>query len=73
LDLLTEVEARQLLKHPWAPDLPLFNTEIREQLLELTGCHPYKLQRAAFHRFESLADPVYDWQSRYHQDLEQML
>lgn len=65
-----EVEAQQLLNHPWAPDAPLFNTETCEQLLKLTGCHPYKLQLAAFHRFESLADPTYDWQTRYQQEMD---
>jgi hypothetical protein len=65
-----EVEAGQLLNHPWASDVPLFNTETCEQLLELTGCHPYKLQLAAFHRFESLADPTYNWQIRYQQEMD---
>jgi hypothetical protein len=73
LGLFTEVEARLLLNHPWAPDVALFKTETREQLLELAGYHPYKLQLAAFHHFESLADPTYDWQTRYRQDMEQML
>lgn len=73
LGSMTGGEALQLLNHPWAPDLPFFNDETCEQLLELTGCHPYKLQRVAFHRFESLAYPAYDWQSGYRQDMEQML
>jgi len=73
LGLFTEIEARQLLNHPWAPDVALFDTETCGRLLELTGCHPYKLQLAAFHHFESLADPTYDWQTRYRQDMEQML
>ncbi|NIM84267.1 MAG: TIR domain-containing protein [Candidatus Aminicenantes bacterium] len=73
LGSMTEGEALQLLNHPWAPDLPFFNDETCEQLLELTVFHPYKLQRAAFHRFESLADPAYDWQAGYKQDMEQMV
>jgi hypothetical protein len=73
LGSLTEADARQLLNHPWAPDAPLFDAGTCEQLLELTGYHPYKLQRASFHRFEFLADPAYDWQAGYRQDMEQML
>ncbi|UCH98035.1 MAG: TIR domain-containing protein [Candidatus Aminicenantes bacterium] len=68
-----EAECRQVLAHPWEPDVPFFDAETCEQLVELTGCHPYKLQCAAFHRFEALADPAYDWQTRYQQDMEQML
>lgn len=68
-----EEEARQLLTHPWAPGAPLFDDETCDELLALTGCHPYQLQRAAYYRFESLADPAYDWQAGFKQDMEQML
>ena len=67
-----EEEARQLLTHPWAPGAPLFDAETCEELLTLTGCHPYLLQRAAYYRFESLADPTYDWLAGYRQEMEQM-
>jgi hypothetical protein len=40
---------------------------------EKPGYHPYLLQRAAFHGFEGLADPGYDWKAAFQQDKEQML
>jgi hypothetical protein len=70
---LTENEARQLLAHPWAPDAPHFDEIATIELIELTACHPFKLQRAAHHRFDSLADPGYDWRSWYSMEMEQML
>jgi hypothetical protein len=39
----------------------------------LAGGHPFKLQRAAFHRYEALTDLTYDWQAAYQQDLENLL
>ena len=65
-----EGDARQLLTHPWAPGAPLFDADTCEKLLALTGRHPYKLQRAAYYRFESLADPAYDWQAGYREEME---
>ena len=73
LPSFNEAEARQLLDHPWAPDVPLFDIKTCEQLLELTSYHPYKLQCAAFYCFESMIDKTYDWQSRYQKDIKQNL
>jgi hypothetical protein len=67
----SEAEARQLLAHPWAPGAPLFDADTCEELFALTGSHPYKLQRVAYYRFETLADPAYDWQAGYRQEMEQ--
>lgn len=69
---LADVEARQLLAHPWAPDAPVFDEPVCRQLLDLAGAHPFRLQRAAFHRYEALADPAYDWQAAYQRDLEHL-
>jgi hypothetical protein len=57
------------LEHPWAPGASRFDDETVEQLLELTGRHPDRLQRAAFHRFEAFYDPVYDWRAMYRQHI----
>jgi hypothetical protein len=73
LGLLTDDEARLLLNHPWVPDAQDLSDVICDRLLEMAGRHPYKLQRAAFHCFESLEDPSYDWRSRYRQDMEHLL
>lgn len=73
LGALTEAEARLLLAHPWAPQAAHFDLDTCDQILALTDFHPFKLQRAAFHRYQALADPSYDWQAAYRADLEQML
>ena len=70
---LAQAEARRLLSHPWAPGAPVFDAACCDLLLEMAARHPFRLQRAAFHRYEALADPVYDWQAAYRQDVEQML
>ena len=70
---MLEAEARQLLAHPWAPDAPWFDPAISDELLKLAGGHPFKLQRAAFHRYEALTDPICDWRAAYQQDLEDLL
>ncbi len=70
---LKESEARQLLDHPWAPEATLFDTNTCKMLIALAGCHPYKLQRAAHHCFEYLADSTYNWEEEYEQEVEQML
>jgi len=36
----------------------------------LSAGHPYRLQRAAHHRYEALADPHYDWRAGYERDME---
>jgi hypothetical protein len=77
LGSMTETEARRLLDHPWAPGALSFDESSIDQLLMMAKCndgyHPFKLQRAAHHRFESLADQAYDWKAGYRQDMEQML
>jgi len=70
---LGESDARRLLAHPWAKDSPAFDAETCDRLLDISGCHPFKLQRAAFHRFEALSDPGCDWESAFRRDMEQML
>lgn len=75
---LNEHDANLLLSHPWAPEAPQFDTETCKNLLHLaeyhtTGYHPFKLQRAAFHRYEALADSTYNWKNAYKQDVEQLL
>jgi hypothetical protein len=70
---LTSDESRLLLSHPWAPSAPQFDEATFIQLLMLTSGHPFKLCRAAFHRYEAQADPSYDWVAAYRQDLEHLL
>ena len=66
----TRSEAHRLLAHPWTPDTPHFDGPTCEELIALSGCHPYRLQRAAHHRYEALCDPSYDWRAAYELDLE---
>jgi hypothetical protein len=70
LGSFTPDEARRLLAHPWMPDAPRFDAPTGEDLIALSGCHPYRLQRAAHHRYEILHDPAYDWRAAYDLDLE---
>jgi hypothetical protein len=58
---LSRPEAELLLDHPWAPAIPLFEPEAKERLIAEAGQHPRRLQRAAYHFFESLLDSEYDW------------
>ena len=67
---LTQPEADQLLTHPWASHALDFDALTRQQLLDLAQTHPFRLQRAAFHRYEAMADSSYAWQAAYRQDLE---
>ena len=73
----SEAEAHTLLRHPWHPDAAHFDATTVQTLLTLTrnasGYHPFKLQRAAHHRYEARHTPDYDWQAAYVQDLEYML
>jgi hypothetical protein len=73
IGVLNDADARKLLEHPWAPNVPQFEPTIRDDLLKLAGGHPFKLHRAAFHRYETLIDPTYDWLAAYRQDLENLL
>lgn len=66
----TEPEARRLLNHPWAPAVPQFDEPTCRELVKLSGRHPYRLQRAAHHRYEALSDPAYDWQNAYRREME---
>jgi len=66
----TPDEACRLLAHPWAPDALSFEDATRDELIALSGCHPYRLQRAAYHRYEALCDAAYDWRTSYELDLE---
>jgi len=66
----TQNEARRLLAHLWATDAPHFDAPTCEELVALSACHPYRLQRAAHHRYEALHDPAYDWRAGYELDME---
>ena len=68
IGVLNDADARKLLEHPWAPDVPQFEPAIRDELLKLAGGHPFKLHRAAFHRYAALADPTYDWRAALRDD-----
>jgi hypothetical protein len=70
---LADEDARSLLAHPWLPNAPLFDPATTDRLLALAAGHPFKLQRAAFHRYEALVDPAYDWQTVYYLDMEHLL
>ncbi len=77
LGFFTEAEARRLLAHPWAPQVPSFNDMTRtdsdetisDELIALAHGHPYRLQVAAYHRYESLLDPAYDWRTEYEEEV----
>lgn len=70
---LPEEEARLVLNHPWSPDSKHFEPAICEKLLDISGRHPFKLQKAAFHCYEAMIDPTYDWESVFLQDMEHLL
>jgi len=73
LNPLTDADARTLLVHPWAPAAPTFDAATADALLALAGTHPFKLQRAAHHRYEVFGNPGYDWQTAYRDEIVQML
>ncbi len=70
---LAQPEAKLLLTHPWAPGAPQFDADTARDLLAAAGPHPFHLQRAAYQRYEALADPGHDWRSAWRQDLELLL
>jgi hypothetical protein len=72
LGVMDEEECRLLLKHLWAPDAPLFDHQTSETLLAIASCFPYKLQCAAFHRFEVLANPTYEWLKEFQRVMEKI-
>jgi len=73
LGLLDRNDALRLLDHPWDPGAPGFDSATREQLLTAAGHHPFKLQRAAFHCYQSLMDPSYHWSTAFKEDVRHML
>ena len=70
---LTEQEARLLLAHPWAPRARRFDEDTVMELLELARRHPFLLQRAAYHRYEAMSDPSFDWRAAWQRDREHLL
>ncbi|MBN2006786.1 MAG: ATP-binding protein, partial [Anaerolineae bacterium] len=73
LGSLNDADARALLAHPWDTAAPTFDTATVDTLLALAGTHPFKLQRAAHHRYEVFGNPSYDWQTTYRDEIAQML
>jgi hypothetical protein len=49
-----------------------FDAVTRDELRALTQGHPYKLQRAAHHRYEAVSNPTYDWRAEYQRDVMSM-
>ena len=45
-----------------------FDAATRDEIWTLTQGHPYKLQRAADHRYNAANDPTYDWRARLRED-----
>jgi Effector-associated domain 2 len=72
LDVFTPTEAEQLLRSRLPADLvpQIFPATKVQQLIELSGCHPFKLTRAAFRYYDFLTnEPHSNWQKLYHNDL----
>lgn len=67
-----EEEARLLLTHPWAPGARQFDAHASRELLTAAGCHPYKLQRAAHHRYWVFQDHRYNWLKEFNAEMEQL-
>jgi hypothetical protein len=68
----TQAEAEQLLtgKLPIQVAEQIFSPSIRQELISLTGCHPFKLMRAAFHYYDQKTnDPDHDWLAEYYEDI----
>jgi hypothetical protein len=70
---LPEAEARQLLDHPWAPQARNFDASMITALMAMTDRHPFRLQRAAYHRYAALLDPALDWRTAYQTDMDHLL
>jgi hypothetical protein len=45
-----------------------FDVATRDEIWTLTQGHPYKLQRAAHHRYQFASDPTHDWRARFRED-----
>ncbi len=69
---LNRDDALLLLSHPWAPEAPTFDELTVDRLLKLSECHPFRLQKAAYHCYEALADPSYDWEAKFQHDVEHL-
>jgi hypothetical protein len=72
LDVFSQSEAEQLLLSRLPSEFvpQIFPTATVQQLIELSGCHPFKLTRAAFRYYDHLTnDPNSDWRQQYHNDL----
>jgi hypothetical protein len=46
-----------------------FDATTRDDLWALTQGHPYKLQRAAYHRYEAASNPAHDWRAEYQREV----
>lgn len=59
-------------------EIRLVNTNVAfepatcDEIWTLTLGHPYKLQRAAHHRYEAAIDPTYNWHAMFQQDMVQI-
>lgn len=73
IEELSEEEARLLLTHPWAPEAQKFDSKTCQEVLNVSGFHPYKLQRAAHHRFKVFQEPHYNWQKEFKVEMEQLI
>jgi hypothetical protein len=70
---LSDHDARRLLEHPWMPEARRFDAAAVEEIVALAGKHPFKLQRAAYHRYAALREAGYDWRTAWKRDMEHML
>jgi hypothetical protein len=70
IGMMEKEECRLLLTHPWSSGVPLFDSQTCEELLNVAGCHPYRLQRAAHHRFKAFFDTGYDWLTQYKREID---
>ncbi|NWJ97864.1 MAG: ATP-binding protein [Chloroflexi bacterium] len=73
LGSLAQVEAEQLFtkRLPVSLAQQLFTPPVRQYLFEISGCHPFKLTRAAYRYYDQQTnEPEADWQIRYYADLK---
>ncbi len=73
LRLFNRDDAVKLLEHPWVPEASIFDEATRDELLTIAGLHPFKLQRAAYHCYESMFDPHYHWEPEFEKDIKEMV
>ena len=64
-----EAEAHQLLTGLLAGTTVTFSEAEITQLLNITNCHPYQLQVAAYHLFASKTSEQKDWEAAYQEEL----